>query len=377
MKKAFALFMVLMALSMPLTAVAQEEMGEEKLYTFLNQDNVVITTYFGAPEVGDEYISGQNEYYRVRVVDDARKVVFLESLGAYEMPDVSWLSDVAPVAAMVSSQSRAVAIYCTHSDESYEPSDGKSSDEQRGGIFDVARSLADAFEEKGITAYQSDNTHHPHDAGAYRRSRATAAELLKKGVDAIFDIHRDGIPDPAAYETRVGGESMTMVRLEVGRANQNAQANKAFATRIKAIADSVYPGLIKDIYIGKGSYNQDLAPHAVLLEFGTHTTSKEDAQASAAYMGDVLVRAIYGGVTGAAGASDVGYQNANTGEAAQADENAGAWTGILWVLGILVVGSIIYALAATGRLKPAMEKTGSTFREMTGGLFGRKKDKEH
>ncbi|MBQ3014849.1 MAG: stage II sporulation protein P, partial [Clostridia bacterium] len=74
--------------------------------------------------------------------------------------------------------------------------------------------------------------------------------LLKGQPNGIFDIHRDGIPDPDEYRTTVGNQEMSMVRLLVGKSNQNKDANMAFAKQIKAIGDKVYPGLIKDIYIG-------------------------------------------------------------------------------------------------------------------------------
>ena len=56
----------------------------------------------------------------------------------YALPDVKWLEDDSQA---VSSGQKAVALYCTHSDESYEPSDGDSSLTPRGGIYDVAESL--------------------------------------------------------------------------------------------------------------------------------------------------------------------------------------------------------------------------------------------
>ena len=370
MRKIALILCFLLALLFALPARA-EESAEDALYLLVNEQNTVITHYYGAPEAGDEYIATDNAHYRVKIVDANRRVATLEALGTYQMPDVSWLEEKTG-SLPASAKAKAVAIYCTHSDESYVPTDGTSSQKGQGGIYDVAGALKAALEEKGVTVHYSEDTHHPHDAGAYRRSRATAAELLKNGVDALIDIHRDGIPDPESYDSEVAGESLAMVRLEVGRANQNASVNKAFATRLKAIADKVYPGLVKDIYIGKGTYNQDLSPNAILFEFGTYTNEKQDAEKATAYMADVLYRALYGDVTGAAGASDA--RQAGSGEKKQGEESRGVWSGILWVIGALVVGAIIYALAATGRMKPALEKTGSTFREMFGGLFGRRKD---
>lgn len=346
------------------TAWADEE-GDGDVYQILDESGSVITHYAGIPDAGDEYIAGDNRHFKVEAVDHTKKQAKAQALGVYPMPDVSWLSETAQP---VSAQRRAVAIYCTHSDESYKPTDGISSDEQRGGIYDVAEKFKKALEKEGITVYYSDETHHPHDAGAYRRSRATAASLIEEGVDAVMDIHRDGIPDPEAYESEIQGKDATMVRLLVGRSNQNAKVNKEFATQIKAVADKLYPGLIKDIYMGKGSYNQDLMGQAILLEFGTFTNPKEDVLASAGYMADVMNRTLYGGVSGAAGSKTNAAGSAKT-----AEEDKGGWGGAAWLIVLFVAGAILFAFIASGRGSTTMEKFKRTFQEMGGGLFGGRK----
>lgn len=355
MKKALIPLLILILLT-PLPASADEE--GDSVYTILDESGGALTSYAGVPQAGDEYISGDNRHFRIARVDAESNRAYAQALGAFQLPDVTWEEDDAtPVAR----QKRAVALYCTHSDESYEPADGSSSISKRGGIYDVAEALKKHLEEKGVTVYYSDENHFPHDAGAYRRSRATAAALQEEGVDAIFDVHRDGIPDASQYESQVDGQEITKVRLLVGRSNQNAEANKQFAAQIKAVADKRYPGLVKDIYIGKGTYNQDLMSQAVLLEFGTHKSDKDDVLASTAFMADVLTRALYGGVTGSAGSG-------------AAQENTGGWKGIAWVLGALVAGMFVYALLATGSGKQAFAKFKGNFREMTGGLLGKRKE---
>lgn len=361
-----ALLWSLLLLPFPLRGLS-EETEEEKVYRIIRDAGETVTFYAGVPDVGDEYIGKDNAHYRVTAVDHTAKTASAESLGAYPMPDVSWLHENAQI---VSSQRKAVAIYCTHSDESYEPTDGTSSDEKRGGIYDVAEKFKAALEEKGITVYYSDETHFPHDSGAYRRSRATAASLVEEGVDAVMDIHRDGIPDPDEYESQVEGEEMTRVRLLVGRSNQNSGVNKDFAAQIKAVADDLYPGLIKDIYIGKGTYNQDLMGQAVLLEFGTYTNDKEEVLRSTGYMADVMNRTLYGGVSGAAG-SKTG--NSGVGASTSVSSGSGVGRGILWMIAAAAAAALIYAFAATGSGKLALEKWKRGFREMTGGLLGGKK----
>lgn len=347
--------------------------AEDDVYTLVDADGKVITYFAGECEAGDEYISGDNLHFRVEQVQG--KTAAVKLLGKADMPDVSWidLQESQPVSA---ARSRKIALYCTHSDESYIKGDGTESVEGKGGIYDIAHRLGEQLESMGVTVKISDETHLPHDAGAYRRSRPTAINLLKNQPNAIFDIHRDGIPDPDEYATTVGKEKMSKVRLLVGKSNQNKEANLKFAKQIKAIGDKVYPGLIKDIYMGKGTYNQDLAPRSVLLEFGTHTLEKERVLASVNPMSEVIYKALFGGVIGSAGGSDVSASRSSAEKESIetpkpiTEDNTGAGAAV-WLVLALVGGLGLFAFLSTGG-RGGMDKFGRSFREMTGGLFGKK-----
>ena len=237
----------------------------------------------------------------------------------------------------------------------------------------MGEALKAALEERGVEVELDTTTHLPHDAAAYGRSRTTAMRLVKQRPAALLDIHRDGIPDPDEYVQEIEGEDATKVRLLVGRSNPNADANRKFAKQLKAAADEMYPDLIKDIYIGKGDYNQELMPRAILLEFGTHTIKKERALASTEFMADVLTRVLFGSTAKAEGAAD-----AEAGaEQAEADTGgSGARWGILWVVGIAVAAAVIYGLVTTGSFSGMWNKLKRGASETTGGLFGKKKDEQ-
>ncbi len=376
MKKRFLCVALLLMLSAVLPAFADTDAADYAVYRIVDEQQAYLTSYCGPCAVGDEYLSEDNVHYRVTSVDGDAHTAVATRIGELTLPDVSWLdalADAYPVSA--SGGERKIALYCTHSDESYKPSDGVSSDEERGSIYQIAKELSGQLESKGVTVAQSDETHYPHDAGAYRRSRQTAVDLLKGTPDAIFDIHRDGIPDPDEYAATIGGTKMSRVRLLVGRGNQNKDANLSFAKQIKAVADKLYPKLIKDIYMGKGSYNQDLSPRSVLLEFGTYTLSKERVLASAKPMADAIYKALYGSVTGSAGASDTSG-SASAGETAQGqqDDAKASGSGIVWMIVLLVVGLLVFAFVAAGR--GGWGKFKRSVSEMTGGLVGKKPDKE-
>lgn len=383
MRKRFAILIMVFLLTLPVIAQAdvwEEGDGFDEVYDILDEVGNRITSFNGRPEAGDEYISGDNKHYKVKAVDNEQKTATADNLGEFELPDVSWLGNDETLA-VSSNREKKIAIYCTHSAESYVPSDGQTHAKIRGGIYDVADEFKAEMEKFGVMVEYGEDKHHPHDSGSYRRSRQTAVKLLKTGPDAIFDLHRDGIPNPNEYITYVAGENASKVRLLVGRSNQNSAANKDFATHIKAVGDKLYPGLIKDIYIGKGSYNQDLSPRGILLEFGTHTTSKERAINSTIPMAEVIYKALYGGITGAAGAaSDINPSNETAGTnenvgIPSAENDSGAGRGILWVIGVFVIGLIVFAFIATGSKSETANKLKRNISEMTGGIFGKKPQK--
>ena len=97
----------------------------------------------------------------------------------------------------------------------------------------------------------------------------------------------------------------------------------------------MYPGLIKDIFIGKGNYNQELYPQSILLEFGTHTLEKEKAISATELMANVINEVVFGG-------------SAKAEEAAGARSSAG-FSGLWWLIAIAVLGAGVYALVSTGK----------------------------
>ena len=354
---------------------AAEDWGDEKVVTVADESGNAVFTLAGSVSEGDEYISRDNILYRIERVTGGTAVA--RRIGEETMPDVSWLDageaqavfapEAQPAAAQGDSSKKLIAMYVTHSDESYVPSDGTQSINGQGGIYDVARSFRDALQARGVDVILDESTHLPHDSGAYRRSRRTAERLLQRRPDAIIDIHRDGIPDQSEYTCSINGENASQIRLLVGRANQNSDVNREFAKQIKAVADKQYPGLIKDIFIGKGTYNQDLSPNAILIEFGTHTISKERVLNSTDLMANVVSTTLYGPQTGSAKA-------AGNAKATAKAEKKGSISGIAIMLLVVIVGVIVFALVQTGGGKAMGTKIGRNLRELTGGLVGRKRD---
>jgi stage II sporulation protein P len=186
-----------------------------------------------------------------------------------------------------------VVLYHTHTDESYTPSSGTPSQPAAGDIYTVGTVLSDSLQKSGVSVSHSTAAHDPHDVHAYNRSRRTVAQLLQEQPDAAFDVHRDSAPT-SAYLTDINGVETSRIMMVVGRSNPNSTTNLNYARTIKAKADSLYPGLIRGIFIGKGSYNQDLYPTAMLFEMGTEKIPIEPVENAARFLGDVIVNVING-----------------------------------------------------------------------------------
>ena len=352
MKKRLLVLTAALLLCLPAPAGAEAEFVEmdgDSVYSLVDETGAALTQIGARVYADDEYIAGDDRAYRVVSVDDAARTAVCAPLEDGEMRS-AFLTLPAQAAA-----EKRIGMYSTHSDESYVPDDGDYSLERGAGIYDVGNALKDALEKYGIDVEYSQETFLPHDAGAYRRSRRTVEELLKENPDAVFDIHRDAI-SAEQYETEIAGEDASKVRLFVGRNNPNADANKAFARKLKAAADEKYPGLIKDIFIGKGNYNQELYSQALLLEFGTHEIDKDRAITATRYMADVINSTLYGGGSGA-------KAGAGTDSAAK---------GLLWTAGLAGLAAVAYALLSTGSPRGAREKLRRGASEISGGLFGKK-----
>lgn len=380
MKKLICVLTLMLALmlALPVTARAEaaqsvstqapEADADENVWTIYDEDGQYLTSIYGRVYLDDEYISSDNRLYRIIEVDDSKRTAVAQYIGQESLIE----PDNEAVATVAQESKRLIGIYSTHSDESYIPTDGAESKEKDAGIYDVDEALKKALEERGIEVELDTTTHLPHDAGAYRRSRSTAARLLKSQPAALLDIHRDGIPDPDEYVQKIEDEDATKVRLLVGKSNPNADANRKFAKQIKAAADEMYPDLIKDIYIGKGDYNQELAPRAILLEFGTHTIKKERAIKSTTYMADVLERVLFGSTAKAEGAAGADADAAGAETTAEAGGSGAAW-GILWVVGIALAAIVGYGLITTGSFSGMWNKVKRGASETTGGLLGKKR----
>lgn len=328
--------------------------------------------------VGDNYLSADNKYYEIERVDEKNKTAVAKFLKDEKLPEIKLKVEKKNSEQTASAKSsKKVGVYHTHNDECYYTPDGVDSVYGKGGIHDVGKSFVSSLEKLGISANYNEDLHLPHNSGAYTRSQVTASELLDSGVQAIFDLHRDSTKR-SEYLTKVDGKQMSSVRMVVGKSSANYEENKKFAYMIKSYADEVYPGLIKDIYFGKGNYNQQLTTRAMLFEMGCENIEKSLVLRTTPYLAKVVDVVLYG--TEDANESSVadlsssskddvsvaGLVSNSSNGPANSNKTLYVTLGVLGVVGLVFAGVMIFS-------KKARYKVARFFSEMFAGIFGKKK----
>lgn len=360
------------------TFAAEQAPNYYTIYDYSNRDSVVFTR--GSEiENGDLYLSSDNKLYELCDVDVVNKKAYAKYIKEEELPEYNIKSVYNSDKKLAEAKSQKfVGVYHTHNDESYFNPDGVDSVYGKGGIHDVGASLVSNLEKLDIKVAYDESLHLPHNSGAYTRSQVTAKKLIDQGVDAIFDIHRDSTPRKE-YITTVNGEEMSKVRMVVGSSNQNYQENKNFAYSIKAYADKAYPGLIKDIYMGGGNYNQQLTGYAMLFEFGSENIEKELAIKSTQYIAKTIDVVLFGSNNASAASLEdislVGDNGETSVIEGLSNNGTGASLTSLWIL-LGAIGFVGVSIAITCIFsKQARYKVGRFFSELFAGMFGRKRAK--
>ncbi|GAB6182198.1 stage II sporulation protein P [Desulfotomaculum defluvii] len=314
---------------------------------------------------GDEIINSEGQHYRIVKVTKDKATV--KSLGM-DKRFLAWnefFTDERLAMAAASPKKGTVGVYHTHSDEAYVPTDGTESIPFKGGIYDVGESFVQRLKEKSGAQVVYDKTpHDPHDNAAYQRSRRTASKIMQQNPIAIIDVHRDGIPDPNYYSAKVSDTEVSKLRLVVGRQNPNMQANLDFARRMMAYSNKVHPKIVKEIFMAKGNYNQDLMPTALLIEAGTHTNTKEQAENGVTLFADAVptVLGIEGGPT-----TQAPKQAPGAGITGDGATGSGGWKAVGWILGLTLILGGGFLLISTGSLK-GLSNLGKEFTNYLGPL---------
>jgi len=357
------------------------EGSDKKYFTVYDENDKMLFLKGDDINEGDNYLSSDNKLYEIYSVDNSLKTAKAKFLSDEKLPEFKVKPKQTSKSKASADSAKKVGVYHTHNDESYFTPDGIDSVYGKGGIHDVGKKFVENLNKLGVETIYREDLHLPHNSGAYTRSQVTATALLNSGAQAIFDLHRDSTKRDY-YLTKVNGKQMSSVRMVIGRASANFEENKNFAYTIKSYADSVYPGLIKDIYIGKGNYNQQLSSRAMLFEMGCENIEKDLVLKSTEYLAKTLDVVLYGSEQASESSiADVDLTD-ESGNASVIEgvgvsgvtENSSVNSNKTLIITLSVIGVVLLTLTLVLVFsKKARYKTGRFFSEMFAGLFGKKK----
>lgn len=368
-----AVIVLLLLCSMTIQGYTHER-SDGGYFSIVDESGTVVYITGWGVRVGDEFLTEKNKRYEVISIEGDiahSKLIGDVNLSKYRQSEDNPVVSLLKPSITWAQGSGKVAIYHTHSDESYTPTDGKDSILGAGGVYKVGDSFTSALQSKGLEVFHSDAKHDPHDDMAYERSRRTVMELLKKQPDAIFDIHRDAAP-PEVYKANIDGQDVTKVQLVVGKYGPTSKQIEDYALQLKANSDTQHPGLIKGIFFAKGGdYNQDLHPRSMLLEVGSDKNDRQSAEKGVALFADVIPTIL--GKTAATPNNVAGQAGLGTAEAGP----SGASKSMGWIVGALIVGVIAFLFLSTGSMKEAKGKLKQFTTTEFANFFGPKiKDKK-
>ena len=198
-----------------------------------------------------------------------------------------------------------VAIYHTHTCESYTPTE-KYQYTASGNFrtidlnYSVSRvgdELEKALNSYGCTVIH-DRTYHDYPAynGSYSRSLITAQNMLSANPDAeiVIDLHRDAIADETyGPRVKIGDEYVSQLMFVIGTdgansAHTNWLQNLKFAIKVQQKANELYPGLFKPIILRNSEYNQHVAKAACIIEVGSTGNTLEESMGAMKYLARIL-----------------------------------------------------------------------------------------
>lgn len=205
-----------------------------------------------------------------------------------------------------------VLIYHTHATESYCPYDNGSYDKRYNwrstdnniNMVAVGAVMAQVLRENGIAVIHDTAQHdYPSYNGSYANSYRSIKDYMTHypTIKVILDIHRDAIERSSGHIIKpaieYNGESYAQLMI-VSNCDDgsgllpNWRENLRFAAAFCSELESRIPKITRPILFSYRKYNQQLSNSALLLEFGSHSNTLEEACRTAEIAGKALAKVL-------------------------------------------------------------------------------------
>lgn len=203
-----------------------------------------------------------------------------------------------------------VLIYHTHATESYCPYDNGIYDKRynwrstdnNNNMVAVGAVLAQVLREKGIAVIHDTAQHdYPSYDGSYANSYRSMKDYLVHypTIKVALDVHRDAIERENGLVIKptatINGEKYAQLMIisncdDGSGLIPNWRENFRFASAFCSKLEQDFPGITRPLLFSYRKYNQQLSTGALLLEFGSHANTMEEAQRTARAVGEALAQ---------------------------------------------------------------------------------------
>lgn len=227
-------------------------------------------------------------------------IVVKDNSGKFNLDDIPDPVNIKKV--KVDKSKPYVLTYHTHATEGYQPlKKGENYTIDNNQNVTLIGEIFSKVLENGNHKVKQNKTH--HDRPSFNKSYSRSLNTIKtetakeENLKFLFDIHRDGVNiDSNAtkryaerFTTEVDGKSVATFSLVVGPDSANFEEILSYARYIKAVSDSIYPGLCKGIIIKKvGRFNQYLSDYSILIENGANVNTIDESKETAKLLGEIL-----------------------------------------------------------------------------------------
>lgn len=200
-----------------------------------------------------------------------------------------------------------IYIYHTHNRESFfsmvpEAKVPNQAFHRKNNITVIGKRLGEKLNEKGIKTYVDTTDiqgilaeRNMKYYQSYSVSREVVMEAMKQHneVELVFDLHRDAVRKDVTT-INIDGKSYAKVMFVIGTGNPKFEKNLELANKLHTLLQKKYPGLSRGAIEkpktsgSNGVYNQDLAPHSLLIEIGGVDNTIEELNNTVDALADII-----------------------------------------------------------------------------------------
>ena len=179
-------------------------------------------------------------------------------------------------------------------------------EDEEFNMLAVGKAFIAGLNKKGITAIHCTVMHDEAGlSGSYERA-AQSIQFFREhypSIRYVVDLHRDAIltadGEYVRAVTEVEGKSVAQILPVVGSdaggwEHDAWEGNLSLALQLRQMLNQNNNALCRPVMIKRSTYNQEMAPYAILLEIGTGANSIDEAIAAATLAGEAFAKVILG-----------------------------------------------------------------------------------